>query len=82
VTFRSADNLREVAVRVPPDRLLIETDAPYLAPVPNRGRTNEPANVRHVAELLAKLRNTTVDEIAETTTRNFFSLFKQAIPVQ
>jgi len=82
VTFRSADNLREVAIRVPPDRLLIETDAPYLAPVPNRGRTNEPAYVRHVAELLAKLRNTTVDEIAETTTRNFFSLFKQAIPVQ
>lgn len=78
VTFKSADALREVAIRVPEDRLLIETDAPYLAPVPHRGKTNEPAYVRHVAELLATLRHVSVDHIAEVTTRNFFALFKSA----
>jgi len=82
VTFRNANSLREVAIRVPADRLLIETDAPYLAPVPKRGKTNEPAYVRHVAEMLATIRNTTMEKIAESTTRNFFSLFKQAVPDQ
>ena len=78
VTFLNADALREVAKQVPPDRLLIETDAPYLAPAPFRGKTNEPAFVKHVAECLAMLRATTLEGIAEHTTRNFFTLFKQA----
>ncbi|MDO8706124.1 MAG: TatD family hydrolase [Sulfuricaulis sp.] len=78
VTFRNADALREVAKRVPDDRLLIETDAPYLAPMPHRGKTNEPAFVRYVAESLASTRVSTLDEIADVTTRNFFSLFRLA----
>ncbi|MCR4345927.1 MAG: TatD family hydrolase [Sulfuricaulis sp.] len=78
VTFRNADALREVAKQVPQGRLLVETDAPYLAPMPHRGKTNEPAFVRHVAECLADLRGTTIESVAEDTTRNFFSLFKGA----
>ena len=78
LTFRNAEALREVAKRVPEDRLLIETDAPYLAPVPYRGKTNEPAYVRHVAECLATVRSTTVDAIADVTTRNYFSLFNSS----
>ena len=78
VTFRNAEALREVAIQVPQDRLLIETDAPYLAPVPFRGKTNEPAFVKHVAECLATLRATGLENIAADTTRNFFALFKQA----
>lgn len=76
VTFKNAAALREVAVRVPDDRLLIETDAPYLAPVPFRGKTNEPAFVRFVAACLAELRQQSIDRVAETTTNNFFRLFK------
>ncbi len=75
VTFRNAQALREVALRVPDDRLLIETDSPYLAPVPMRGRTNEPAFVRHVAEHLAQLRGVSLEQIAELTTRNFNRVF-------
>lgn len=78
VTFRNAQSLREAAARVPDDRLLIETDAPYLAPVPMRGKINEPAWVLHVAECLAQLRGTTVEAIAERTTDNFFRLFRHA----
>lgn len=78
VTFRNADALREVARQIPEDRLLIETDAPYLAPVPYRGKTNEPAYVRHVAECLANIREVHIESIAEVTTRNFFTLFKHA----
>lgn len=81
VTFRSADALRAVASKIPADRLLIETDAPYLAPVPHRGKTNEPAYVRHVAEELARIRNTSLDELARSTTSNFFTLFRSARPV-
>jgi TatD DNase family protein len=81
VTFRNAESLRAVVNKVPSDRLLIETDAPYLAPVPFRGRTNEPAYVRHVAIELAKLRGTSLDELASCTTQNFFSLFQHARPV-
>ncbi len=78
VTFRNATDLKAVAQFVPLDRLLIETDAPYLAPVPHRGRTNEPAWVVHVAEEIARLRGMTVDAVAQATTDNFFRLFKHA----
>ncbi len=78
VTFRNADALREVAKQVPPDCLLIETDAPYLAPMPHRGKTNEPAFVRHVAQCLADVRGVSFEKVAEDTTRNFFSLFRDA----
>jgi TatD DNase family protein len=75
LTFKSADELREVARRVPDDRLLIETDSPYLAPVPHRGKPNEPRHVVHVAALLAELRGTDVETIAAVTTANFARLF-------
>jgi TatD DNase family protein len=81
VTFASAAALREVAKQVPADRLLVETDAPYLAPMPHRGKANEPAYVRLVAERLADLRGVTPEALAEQTTRNFFSLFVRATPV-
>ncbi|MGM0593366.1 MAG: TatD family hydrolase [Pseudomonadota bacterium] len=75
VTFKSAEALREVARQVPADRLLVETDSPYLAPVPHRGKGNQPAYVRHVAELLAQLRGVSEQELAEQTTENFNRLF-------
>ncbi len=78
VTFKNAVALKEVARTIPLDRLLVETDSPYLAPVPHRGKRNEPAYVRHVAEEVAKLREMPFAELAEATTRNFFELFKQA----
>ena len=78
VTFRNADALREVARQVPADRLLIETDAPYLAPIPHRGKPNLPEYVRDVAEFLAPLRGVDVDTLAEQTTQNFQSLFPLA----
>ncbi|SFU41541.1 TatD DNase family protein [Nitrosomonas eutropha] len=78
VTFKNAAIIKEVAKKVPADRMLIETDSPYLAPVPHRGETNQPAFVRHVAEEIARLRETDVAEIAAVTTNNFFNLFKVA----
>lgn len=78
VTFKNAKELKEVAQAVPLDRMLIETDAPYLAPVPHRGKTNEPAYVKHVAEEIARLKEVSVEEVGEMTSRNFLSLFKQA----
>lgn len=75
VTFKSAESLREVAVRVPDSHLLIETDSPYLAPVPHRGKENHPAWVRHVAEVVAEVRGSTVQAVAETTTANYDRLF-------
>ena len=76
VTFKNALALKDVARRVPLNRLLVETDSPYLAPVPFRGKTNRPAWVRYVAEEVAKLRGATFDEIADATSANFFRLFK------
>ncbi len=75
VTFKSAKALKEVAQKVPLDRMLIETDSPYLAPVPFRGKTNEPGFVKHVAEEIAKLRGCTVEQIAQQTSNNFIKLF-------
>lgn len=75
VTFKNAAALRDTARQVPDDRLLIETDSPYLAPVPHRGKTNEPSFVPHVAACLAELRGTTAQRIGEITTSNFFRLF-------
>ena len=75
VTFRNADDLRAVAAFVPWDRLLIETDSPYLAPVPHRGKCNEPAFVVHVAARIAALRQVTIEAVAATTTANFERLF-------
>ena len=71
----SADDLRAMAARVPLDRLLVETDCPYLAPVPVRGQRNEPAFVAHTAALLAQVRGVPADELAEQTTRNALALF-------
>lgn len=78
VTFKNAVALKEVAKRVPLERMLIETDSPYLAPVPYRGKTNEPAYVRHVAEEIARLRDEPLERVAEATTANFFRLFAAA----
>lgn len=78
VTFRNAEALREVARRVPADRLLVETDAPYLAPVPHRGKPNLPQYVREVAEFLAELRGVSFETLAEQTTDNFRRLFPLA----
>ena len=76
VTFRNAKELKEIAQRVPLDRMLIETDAPYLAPVPHRGKRNEPAFVPHVAAEIARLRGVPVETIAAATSANFFRLFR------
>lgn len=78
VTFKNAKELKEVARAVPLERMLIETDAPYLAPVPHRGKTNEPGYVKHVAEEIARLKETSVEEVGEVTSRNFFKLFNSA----
>jgi len=76
VTFKSATQLQDVARRVPLERLLIETDSPYLAPVPFRGKTNEPAYVSHVGRFMAKLRESSDEAIGIATSQNFFNLFK------
>jgi len=78
VTFKNAGELREVAKKIPLDRMLVETDAPYLAPVPYRGKTNEPAFVRHTAECLAELREMDLETFSQVTTENFFRLFTGA----
>jgi len=79
VTFKNATALKEVAREVPLDRMLIETDSPYLAPIPFRGKTNQPAYVRFVAEEIARLRGISTESVAEATTANFFRLFKGAV---
>lgn len=81
VTFKNATKVKEVAERTPLDKLLVETDAPFLAPVPFRGKTNEPAYVKHTAEYIAELRGISFNELAEATTENFFRLFSHVEPV-
>jgi TatD DNase family protein len=76
VTFKNARELQEVARAVPLERLLIETDSPYLAPVPHRGQTNEPGFVPKVAEKLAELKKVSVEEVATASTSNFLRLFR------
>jgi len=76
VTFKNSTDLKDVARRVPLERMLIETDSPYLAPVPYRGKRNQPAWVKHVAEEIARLRDVPVEKIASATSTNFFRLFK------
>ena len=76
VTFKSADELREVVRRVPLDRILVETDSPWLAPVPHRGKQNEPQYVREVAETVADLKGVSLEQLAEITTQNFHRLFR------
>lgn len=78
VTFKNATQIREVAQKTPLERILVETDAPYLAPVPYRGKRNQPAYVRHVAEEIARLRGLDFAAVAQATTDNFFNLFQTA----
>ena len=78
VTFNSAKQIQKVAASAPIDRILVETDSPYLAPVPYRGKVNEPAYVKHTAEFVAGLRGISLAELAERTTENFFRLFSRA----
>lgn len=79
VTFKNAAVIQDVAKHIPLDRMLIETDSPYLAPMPHRGKPNEPAYVRHTAEYIANLRNISLEELAAQTTQNFFQLFRGAV---
>ncbi|MCA3002232.1 MAG: TatD family hydrolase [Rhodocyclaceae bacterium] len=79
VTFKSAKDLQAVAKMVPLDRLLIETDSPFLAPTPHRGKMNQPGYVRHVGEFIAQLRGVSVEAIADATTANFYRLFADTL---
>lgn len=79
VTFRNAAAVQDVARHIPDEFLLVETDSPYLAPIPHRGRQNQPAYVRHVAECLADLRETSLEHIAAVTTANFERVFKKKV---
>lgn len=78
VTFKTAQNLRDIAAEIPLDRILVETDAPFLAPMPYRGKTNEPAFVAHTAAAVAGARGITNEELAKATTDNFFKLYTKA----
>jgi len=78
VTFKNAATIKEVAKAVPLDRILVETDSPYLAPIPYRGKINQPSYVKHVAEEIARLRGISLEEVSAATTENFFRLFKHA----
>ena len=82
VTFKNAAIVKDVARKCPLDRILVETDSPYLAPMPYRGKQNQPAYVRHVAEEIARLREISLEDVTAATTQNFFTLFKhaQALP--
>ena len=76
VTFKNAGELREVVKKIPLDRMLVETDSPWLAPVPYRGKQNEPKNVYEVAQCVAEIKGISLEELADITTNNFFNLFK------
>ena len=78
LTFKNAAQIKDVAASIPLERILIETDSPYLAPVPHRGKLNEPSYVPHVAAEIARLRGISVEEVAAATTANFFRLFRHA----
>lgn len=78
ITFKNAADLRDVVQKVPLEQMLIETDSPYLAPVPYRGKTNQPAYVKHVAECVSQIKNVPLEVVAKTTTENFFRLFRHA----
>ncbi len=78
ITFKNAADLREVVRQAPLDQMLIETDSPYLAPVPYRGKTNQPSYVKHVAECVSQIKNVPLEVVAKTTTENFFKLFSHA----
>lgn len=78
VTFKNAENLRDVINYIPANKLLVETDSPYLAPVPKRGKTNEPSYTRYVVEFLADLKGMSAEKLANQTTENFFNLFSKA----
>lgn len=78
VTFKNASELQEIAAGLPAERLLVETDSPFLAPVPHRGKKCEPAFVRNTAQFIADLRGEPLEQLAETTTRNFYRLFSKA----
>ena len=78
VTFKNAKELQEIAAKLPEDRILVETDSPFLAPVPHRGKSCEPAFVANTAEFVAKLRGVSIEQLSETTTANFFKLFNKA----
>jgi TatD DNase family protein len=80
VTFKNALALKEVAQKIPLDKILVETDSPYLAPVPFRGKINQPAYVKYVAQEIANLRSIGLDEVIDATTTNFFNLFRTAKP--
>ena len=82
VTFKNAVQIKEVAQKMPADLILVETDSPYLAPVPKRGKSNRPAYVRYVAEHIAELRNQTLAQVAERTTQNFYQLFSGARKIE
>jgi TatD DNase family protein len=75
VTFKNAGDLRDVVKKIPLDRILVETDSPWLAPVPYRGKQNEPKNVYEVAQCVSEIKGISVEELAEITTNNFFKLF-------
>lgn len=80
ITFKKSEELREVVKHVPMERILVETDSPYLAPVPHRGKRNEPAFVVHTAQMVAQLKEKSMEEVSRATTANFFSLFSRAQP--
>ncbi|MEZ5673629.1 MAG: TatD family hydrolase, partial [Thiotrichaceae bacterium] len=82
VTFKTAKILHDVALRVPLDKILVETDSPYLAPVPHRGKVNQPAYVKHVAQFIAELRGQPFDTIATATTQNFIKLFSPRFSIE